>query len=245
MPTSVLHVSASFPRSATDAVAPFLADLADVQSAAGWQVAAVAAHDAGLPGVHRVGGAEVRRARYAPARWEVIVYRGGGHGRLRHPGHTRCCPGYCSRSSSQLPRRSAPGGPTWCTHTGSCRTDWPSRCCRAVCGPARCSRCTAPTSKLASKSPMGRLARWVAHRMDVLLAVSGPLAAPCRGSARPTHRHGRRRSSAVAATDRASTDPRRPAAPAGRRSRLPGEGLRRPGRRAAATRAPLDGTRRS
>jgi len=68
-------------------VAPFLLDLLRLQRAAGWEVAAVAAHDAGLPGRQLLDGISVRRARYAPDAQEVLAYRGGGHARLRSPWH--------------------------------------------------------------------------------------------------------------------------------------------------------------
>lgn len=73
----VLHVSASFPRSADDASAPFLLDLVRAQRDHGWDASVVALHDAGLPRRHAVEGVPVRRARYAPGRWEVLAYRGG------------------------------------------------------------------------------------------------------------------------------------------------------------------------
>lgn len=68
-------------------MAPFLLDLLRLQRAAGWEVAAVAAHDVGLPARHVVDGISIRRARYAPEAQEVLAYRGGGHARLRSPWH--------------------------------------------------------------------------------------------------------------------------------------------------------------
>src|SRR5256885_9539139 len=88
----VLHVSASFPRTVTDTTAPFLLDLVAGQRAAGWLPSVVAAHDHGLSNRHDLAGVHVRRVRYAPDRWEVLVYRGGGHGRLRSPLHALLLP---------------------------------------------------------------------------------------------------------------------------------------------------------
>lgn len=83
----VLHLSASFPRSTDDSVAPFLLDLLALQRSAGWEVQAVATHDTGLPGRQVLDGIPVRRVRYAPDRYEVLAYRGGGHATLRSPWH--------------------------------------------------------------------------------------------------------------------------------------------------------------
>ncbi|MGH9181034.1 MAG: glycosyltransferase, partial [Acidimicrobiales bacterium] len=83
----VLHLSASFPRALDDPVAPFLLDLVRLQRAAGWEVAVVATHDAGLPRRQVLDGVDVRRVRYAPDRGEVLAYRGGGHASLRSPWH--------------------------------------------------------------------------------------------------------------------------------------------------------------
>jgi len=88
----VLHLSASFPRSGDDVVAPFLLDLVGAQRTAGWEVGVVTTHDAGLPSRQLLGGAGVRRARYGPDRWEVLVYRGGGHAAFRSPWHAALLP---------------------------------------------------------------------------------------------------------------------------------------------------------
>ena len=53
----------------------------------------VASHDQGLPRHHEVAGVPVRRVRYGPDRWEVLVYRGAGHGGLRSPLHALLLPG--------------------------------------------------------------------------------------------------------------------------------------------------------
>jgi glycosyltransferase involved in cell wall biosynthesis len=88
----VLHLSASFPRTPDDAVAPFLLDLVRLQRAAGWDVAVVTTHDAGLPARQVLDGVPVRRARYGPGRCEVLAYRGGGHASLRSPWHATLVP---------------------------------------------------------------------------------------------------------------------------------------------------------
>jgi glycosyltransferase involved in cell wall biosynthesis len=79
----VLALTHVFPRSAADPAAPFLLRWACALQAAGAPVAVVAPHDAGLPARHRVAGVEVRRARYAPDRWEVLAYRGQMHQQVR------------------------------------------------------------------------------------------------------------------------------------------------------------------
>jgi glycosyltransferase involved in cell wall biosynthesis len=87
VPTRVLHVSASFPRSANDSVAPFLLDLCRAQQAGGLHVEAVGLHDGGLATTQQLDGVTVHRARYAPDRYEVLAYRGGGHAQLRSRWH--------------------------------------------------------------------------------------------------------------------------------------------------------------
>lgn len=91
--TTVLHVSASFPRHVDDPVAPFLLDLVQGQQEHGWAPSVVAVHDAGLPRRHEVGGVPVRRVRYSYDSAEVLAYRGGGHGGLRSPLHVALLPG--------------------------------------------------------------------------------------------------------------------------------------------------------
>jgi glycosyltransferase involved in cell wall biosynthesis len=93
VPLRILHVSASFPRSTSDSVAPFLRDLVTVQREAGWDARVVALHDAGLPARHDVGAVPVRRVRYATDELEVLAYRGGGHARLQRPWHAALLPG--------------------------------------------------------------------------------------------------------------------------------------------------------
>ena len=93
MPVRVVHLTASFPRSAADATAPFLLDLVRDQRAAGWDANVVAVHDAGLPPVQLLDGVPVHRARYGPDDWEVLAYRGGGHAKLRSPLHALLLPG--------------------------------------------------------------------------------------------------------------------------------------------------------
>jgi glycosyltransferase involved in cell wall biosynthesis len=89
----VVHVSASFPRHEADTTAPFLLDLVAAQRHAGIDASVVALHDAGLPTRHEVAGVPVRRARYGREDWEVLAYRGSGHGALRHPAHAALLPG--------------------------------------------------------------------------------------------------------------------------------------------------------
>ncbi len=125
MATGILHVSASFPRSGTDPVAPFLLDLVGVQRDAGWVPSVVAAHDAGLPSRHELAGVPVRRVRYGPDRWEVLVYRGGGHGGLRSPLHAALLP--ASRSRCGSPRAARCGAPIPMSSTVTGCSGWADR----------------------------------------------------------------------------------------------------------------------
>jgi glycosyltransferase involved in cell wall biosynthesis len=176
MPLRALHLSASFPRSRTDAVAPFLLDLVDAERAAGWDVSVVASHDAGLPGRQVLdGGVPVRRARYAPERFEVVVYRGGGHGRLRHPAHVLLLPGVVISllvSTWRELRRRRPDvlHAHWLLPGGLVGALVPRRGARLVL------TLHGTDAELATSRLAGPLARFVARRADVLLAVSEPLA---------------------------------------------------------------------
>lgn len=89
----VIHLTSSFPRSATDHVAPFLIDLVGTQRDGGWDARVISTHDIGLPSRHEVAGIPVRRVRYAPPAWEVLAYRGGGHAALSNPLHVLLLPG--------------------------------------------------------------------------------------------------------------------------------------------------------
>lgn len=79
----VLALSHVFPRSATDAVAPFLLGWACALTEAGARVVVVAPHDAGLPLRHRLGAVAVRRVRYGPDVAERLAYRGEMHELVR------------------------------------------------------------------------------------------------------------------------------------------------------------------
>lgn len=171
----VVHISASFPRSDDDSVAPFLADLVRAQIAAGWQPTVVAAHDEGLPRRNVVAGATVRRVRYAPASAEVLVYRGAGHGGLRSPLHALLLPGLflalLVASWSEV-RRTRPDvvHSHWLLPGGLVGALLPRRA-----GRRNVLTLHGTDVELAS----GRLrpvARWIARRADAVLAVSAPLA---------------------------------------------------------------------
>ncbi len=176
MPLRVLHVSASFPRSRRDPVAPFLLDLIDAERATGWDISVVASHDAGLPVRHVLdGGVTVRRARYAPDRFEVVVYRGGGHGRLRHPAHLLLLPGVVLSllaATWREVRRQRPDvlHAHWLLPGGLVAALVPRRGARLVV------TLHGPDAELAASRLAGPLARFVARRADTLLAVSEPLA---------------------------------------------------------------------
>jgi glycosyltransferase involved in cell wall biosynthesis len=157
-------------------VAPFLLDLIDAQRAAGWDASVVASHDAGLP-VHHVleGGVEVHRARYAPDRYEVVVYRGGGHGRLRHPAHALLLPGVLLSllvTTWREIRRRRPDvlHAHWLLPGGLVAALVPRRRARLVV------TLHGTDAELATSAIAGSVARFVARRADTLLAVSEPLA---------------------------------------------------------------------
>lgn len=180
----VLHLSASFPRSLDDAVAPFLLDLARAQHRAGHDVHVVASHDAGLPTVADLGGVTVHRARYSPDRWEVLAYRGGGHAKLRHPAHAVLLPGLVLsllvRTAAVVRRHRPdvvhahfllPGGLVAALLPGRNRH-----------GNRHGNRHRSVLTlhgndvELAASRLAGPLARFVARRADAVLAVSEPLA---------------------------------------------------------------------
>lgn len=172
----VLHVSASFPRSDTDPTAPFLADLTSLQREAGWEVAVLATHDQGLPSRHIVGGAHVRRARYAPDRFEVLAYRGGGHRSLRSPAHALLLPGLlASLAANTLAeiRRFRPDvvHAHWILPSGLVLASLPKRA-----RPRTVLTMHGNDVELASSKMARPIARAAARRADALLAVSDPLA---------------------------------------------------------------------
>lgn len=81
----VLALTHVFPRAPDDPTAPFLLHWARGLADAGACVTVVAPHDAGLPLRHRVARVPVRRARYAPDRWETLAHRGRMHEVVRSP----------------------------------------------------------------------------------------------------------------------------------------------------------------
>ena len=171
----VLHVSASFPRRDDDSVAPFLADLVAAQVDAGWQARVVALHDRGLPRRHLVGGGDVRRVRYAPERWEVLAYRGGGHGGLRSPAHAFLLPGVAAALRAAVVAELRPTPPDaihghWLLPAGLILATLPARS-----RPRTVLTLHGTDVELAS-GRLWPLARRIAGRIDVLLAISDALA---------------------------------------------------------------------
>jgi glycosyltransferase involved in cell wall biosynthesis len=75
----VLALTHAFPRAEGDHVAPFLLDWAVALRDAGAEVRVVAPHAPGLPTWQVLAGVGVRRARYAPERWERLAYQGRMH----------------------------------------------------------------------------------------------------------------------------------------------------------------------
>lgn len=82
----VLLTSHVFPRSETDAAAPFMLRYARALRDAGLDVRVIAPHDPGLPEEHRVAGIPVRRVGYAAEPDEDLAYRGEMHVRARSAG---------------------------------------------------------------------------------------------------------------------------------------------------------------
>ncbi|HEV2787406.1 MAG TPA: glycosyltransferase family 4 protein [Solirubrobacteraceae bacterium] len=173
----ILHVSASFPRRDDDNVAPFLADLVGAQVTRGWQVRAVALHDRGLPARHLVGGATVRRVRYAPEPWEVLAYRGGGHGGLRSPAHALLLPGMLAvlRAGVVAEMRAARPDAVhghWLLPAGLVLATLPASARRRT----RTVLTLHGTDVELAAGRLRPVARRIASRVDVLLAISDPLA---------------------------------------------------------------------
>lgn len=170
----VLHVSASFPRSRTDATAPFLLDLLAGQRAAGWDARAVGLHDAGLPRHQVIDGVPVRRARYGPDGWEVLAFRGGGHARLQHRRHALLLPGMVASLGAAAwaeARRFRPDvvHAHWLLPNALVAALLPGRHRLVV-------TLHGNDVQLAAGRWASPVARWVARRADVVMAVSGPLA---------------------------------------------------------------------
>lgn len=175
MAPGVLHLSASFPRATDDATAPFLLDLLRAQRDAGWEPAAVAGHDTGLPTRQVLNGIPVRRARYGPGRFEVLMYRGGGHGGLRSPLHALLLPGlalslWWTTWREVRRRRPAVLHAHWILPGGLVAALVPK-------GPARLVVTLHGTDvELAASKLAGPVARWAIGRADAVCAVSEPLA---------------------------------------------------------------------
>jgi glycosyltransferase involved in cell wall biosynthesis len=175
MPTSVLHVSPSFPRRLDDPTAPFLLDLVRAQRAAGWEPSVVAVHDAGLPRRHELADTPIRRVRYGPDRWEVLAYRGGGHGGLRSPVHLLLLPGLAlalawSVASEVRRRRPDVVHAHWILPGGLAVALLRRR------GRPRAVLTMHGTDVELAAGRLRPLARWIVGRFDAVVAVSEPLA---------------------------------------------------------------------
>jgi glycosyltransferase involved in cell wall biosynthesis len=175
MSTSVLHVSPSFPRRLDDPVAPFLLDLLLAQRACGWDATVVAVHDEGLPKVQDLAGVSIQRVRYGPDRWEVLAYRGGGHGGLRSPLHALLLPGLLValvwRVRAEVRRR----------RPDVVHAHWilPGGLAAALLrrkGRPRLVLTMHGTDVELAAGKLKPLARWVVGRCDAVVAVSEPLA---------------------------------------------------------------------
>lgn len=172
-PPRVVHVSSSWPRHERDHVAPFLLDLAGVQRDAGWDVTVVATHDAGLPRVHQVDGVRVERFRYAPDRYEVLAYRGGGHATLQSKWHLLLLPGLVlseTWSLWQAIRRHRPDVVVahWLAPSGLVAAALAGRAPRTVL--------TLHGNDVALARTLGPVARWAVRRSDGVACISDDLA---------------------------------------------------------------------
>lgn len=172
-PPRVVHVSSSWPRHERDHVAPFLLDLTGVQRDAGWDVTVVATHDAGLPRVHEVDGVRVERFRYAPDRYEVLAYRGGGHATLQARWHVLLLPGLVVSEAWalwQAIRRHRPDVVVahWLAPSGLVAAALAGRAPRTVL--------TLHGNDVALAGTLGPVARWAVRRADGVACVSDDLA---------------------------------------------------------------------
>lgn len=136
----------------------------------------LATHDQGLPGRHTVGAADVRRARYAPERFEVLAYRGGGHRSLRSPAHALLLPGLLASLAATTVaeiRRFRPHvvHAHWILPSGLVLAAFPRRA-----RPRMVLTMHGNDVELASSGVARPVARAAARRADALLAVSDPLA---------------------------------------------------------------------
>jgi len=81
----ILHVVTAWPRDSEDVITPWLVTLAEKQAGRGHEVAVLAPAWRSL-GDQAAGGVQVRRFRYAPARWERLTHEETVPDRLqRHP----------------------------------------------------------------------------------------------------------------------------------------------------------------
>ena len=90
----VLHLASSFPRWDGDHHAPYLGDLVAAQAERGMDPHVLVPHGPGLPDDAVVAGVPVHRFRYAPARVEVLAYRGGLMRTATTPAGAAALPGF-------------------------------------------------------------------------------------------------------------------------------------------------------
>lgn len=170
----VLHVTSSFPRSPGDSQAPYLADLVGALSDAGQDVAVLSPHGPGLPVDDLIGGVQVHRFRYAPARGEVLAYRGGLMGTAATPAGAAALPGFLASFAaavSSAVRRFRPDvvHAHWWLPAGLAAVS-------AARGVPVVVTCHGSDVHLAGRRPAGAIARRVLRRATLAAAVSGPLA---------------------------------------------------------------------
>ena len=173
---TVLHLTSSFPRWHGDHVAPFLLDLARVQHEAGHAVHVLAPHDGGARSREVLAGVQVHRFRYAPARWELLGYRGGLLGRARTPSGALLLPVYLLASCLAAVRTARRVRPDvlhahWWLPAGACAV----AAGRVLRVPVVVTLHGSDVTLLAS-GPAAALGRAVLRRCDLVAAVSADLA---------------------------------------------------------------------
>lgn len=169
----VLHLTSSYPRHEHDHVAPFLLDLTAVQKQAGWDVLVVATHDAGLPDRQVLQGVPIHRFRYAPDRFEVLAYRGGGHARLQSKWHALLLPGLVLAEAWALWRGIRAQRPDvvvahWLAPSGLVAAAFAGHATRVVL--------TLHGNDVALAERLGPVARWALRRVDGVASISHDLA---------------------------------------------------------------------
>ncbi|HUQ38900.1 MAG TPA: glycosyltransferase [Acidimicrobiales bacterium] len=173
----VLHLTSSFPRSPDDSTAPFILDLARLESHAGLEVEVLAPHDRGLLVDETWGGVTVHRFRYGPQAWERLAHRGGLLAAVRRPlGAVMVAPYLLAFLGSALSRARAGRPEVLHAHWW-----FPSGLIAVLVGRLLALPVVVTVhgsdAGLAARPGLRRLARWVIRRATIVGTVSDALAA--------------------------------------------------------------------